>query len=59
MGLDLYEQAKKFCQDGLAIDKNNAELKSLYAFCFLLVFAFRHFSMRAHLLAQALICFFL
>ncbi len=30
MGLDLFEQAKKFCQDGLAVDKNNAELKSLY-----------------------------
>ena len=33
MGLELFEQAKKFCQDGLSIDKNNAELKSLQVQC--------------------------
>jgi len=33
IGLDLFEQAKQFCQDGLKIDKNNAELKSLQVQC--------------------------
>eukprot|EP00400_MALV-I_sp_L67-5_P000689 gene689-734_t len=33
MGLELYEQAKQFCQDGLKIDKNNSELKSLQVQC--------------------------
>merc|ERR1712196_188589 len=33
MGLDLFEQAKVFCQDGLKIDKNNSELKNLQVQC--------------------------